>query len=120
MDGRILLILNKLSMHLDKQWTVEMMAAEIGVTPGHFHRVFKKKLSVPPTSYLIDLRLKEAHSLLSNPICFESVKEIRFRCGYLNASNFSRDFKKKFGITPIECRKQAWKQTASIRLDQKR
>lgn len=113
MDGRIFHIQKQIADQLDRPWTVAMMAATIGITSAHLQRVFRDMVGVPPATYLATLRLQKAHDILSDPACFDAIKEIRLRCGFLNESNFTRDFKKKFGVTPTDCRSLAWEKDQS-------
>ena len=108
MDGCISHIQKKLSSQLDRQWTVEEMADEAGLSTPHFQKLFRKEANDTPIAYLNELRLAKAHELLSDPECFDRIKEIRVRCGLLNDSNFTRDFTLRFGLNPTECRHGAW------------
>ena len=53
-------------------------------------------------NYVIELRMKYACELLSYSNL--SVLEISQKCGYNYQSYFSRQFKKKFGISPNDFR----------------
>ncbi len=57
-------------------------------------------------TYLHDLRLEKARELLETT--FKNIDEIRREIGIRNESHFTRDFKKKFGLTPTNYRKQYW------------
>lgn len=59
-------------------------------------------------AYLNELRLEKARELLEDERCFLQIKEIGHQVGLVNDSHFTRDFKKKYGLTPTEYRKQHW------------
>jgi AraC-like DNA-binding protein len=109
MDGRIFHIQEKLSRDLRESWTVERMAVEVKTSVSHFQKLFRDNLGITPHQYLNDLRLEKAYELLSEPDCFLRIKEIRILVGITTASTFTREFKTKFGKTPIEFRKHCWR-----------
>lgn len=80
------------------------MAGEIGQSVSHFHQDFKVHFQKTPLVYLHDLRLENAREMLQDATNFECIKEIAYRVGLTDESHFTRDFKKKFGLTPTEYR----------------
>lgn len=74
-----------------------------GRTPEHISRTMKKYLSVTPTEYINDLRMNYAVNRLINSN--SSVTEICYECGFMNISWFYSCFKKKYGMSPKEFRK---------------
>jgi 2-isopropylmalate synthase len=48
--------------------------------------------------------MKKARTLLRNSSM--TVENIAYAAGYQNVEHFNRQFKKKFGITPVEYRNQ--------------
>lgn len=69
----------------------------------HVSRSFKKYLGVTPTAYIRDVRLNRAAELLRSTNF--PVKEICFLCSYENPNYFHRQFRGKFGMTPVEYRR---------------
>lgn len=67
-------------------------------------RIFKIETGFTPIDYLIRLRLEKASHLLATS--FFSIKQVMAAVGYNNKGNFSRYFKRQFGITPSEYRKR--------------
>ena len=55
-------------------------------------------------SYITEFRLKKAVKLLSSGDC--SVLESALHCGFNNPGLFHRQFKKRFGITPLQMKKK--------------
>jgi len=82
--------------------TLSDVAATLNVTPSYMSRIFTENLGVTFKQYLNEIRYNYAMRLLmhsdmsSTEICFES--------GFNDYSNFSRSFKKKFGVSPGEFR----------------
>ncbi len=96
-----------LSQDLRRKWTVEDMAAAVRVSVPHLHRLFREaNEGVTPMSFLHDLRLETAREMLADPTCFLLIKEIGLKVGLKNESHFTQDFKKKYGLTPTQYRKQ--------------
>ncbi|NRF93771.1 AraC family transcriptional regulator [Paenibacillus frigoriresistens] len=81
---------------------IDEIAASIGLTPGYCQEVFKKVYGISPRQYLSELTLHEAKTLIQQPNL--SLSEIASRLGYLNLSNFSRQFKRWTGLSPLQYR----------------
>ena len=60
--------------------------------------VFKQRMGMPPSEYIIHLRVNVACDLLKNRDV--SVKEIAVRVGYDKSHFFSKIFKKHMGVSP--------------------
>jgi AraC-like DNA-binding protein len=108
MDRRIFYLCEHLSRNLEYQWTVEEMSEILKLSVRHFQKLFKSEVKSSPMNYLRDMRLEKARQLLANADSFLTIKEIRLAVGILNDSHFTRDFKKKYGVTPTEYRKGFW------------
>jgi AraC family cel operon transcriptional repressor len=69
----------------------------------HISRSFRKYLKQTPTQYVNELRL----NYVANQLRFSHrhIADIAFEAGFENQSNFHRQFKKMFGMTPLEFRK---------------
>lgn len=94
----------QISLNLSEEWPVERMAAEIGLSPSRFHHAFKEHFKTTPQEYVRSERLDRARLELLDPHNFDSIKKIAYDVGINDESHFTRDFKKKFGETPTECR----------------
>lgn len=82
------------------------MTQFVRLSERHLQKLFKSEVGISPITYLRDLRLDKARSLLETT--FLSMKEIGIAIGMLNTGLFTRDFKKKYGITPTEYRRRYW------------
>jgi len=67
-------------------------------------RCFKKYYGVTPHKYLLDSKLSIAQQEISTSP--DSIKNIAAKLGFSDAYYFSNTFKKKFGCSPSEYRKQ--------------
>ncbi len=106
MDGRIFQLKNRILENIRHDWTIEEFAQNVNISPRHLQKIFKNQMGVPPIAYLRELRLEKAREFLEDS--FYQIKEIGSKVGMPNDSHFTRDFKKKFGVTPTEYRKQFW------------
>ena len=78
------------------------VAREVGMSESSFYQKFREITGTTPHQYQKTLRLIEAHTLLS--LDGSSVSAAAFAVGYESASHFSRDYLKKFGISPKEAK----------------
>ncbi|MGD8307140.1 MAG: AraC family transcriptional regulator, partial [Ignavibacteria bacterium] len=69
-----------------------------------FKRDFFEYYNTTPGKWLTGKRLKHASVLLNTTK--QSISEIAFNSGFENISHFSRIFKEKFGLSPLQSRKK--------------
>lgn len=69
-----------------------------------FKRDFNKLYNVSPGKWLLNKRLEYSALLLKNSD--SSITQIVFECGFEDLSHFSRAFKDKFGLSPLNFRKE--------------
>lgn len=93
-----------LRQNLSHQWTVEEMAAMVGMGTTLFNDRVKSYSGFSPINYLINIRISEAIKLLKQPDL--SVTDIALDTGFYSSQHFSTTFKKLTGYTPSEFRKR--------------
>ena len=81
------------------------VAESLGVSEGHFFRVFKARFGQTPVEYLLSMRMNEAAQLLVNTEA--PVSEVAELCGYKDQFYFSRLFRRRFGQSPSPYRRKA-------------
>ncbi len=85
--------------HLDEPIDLET-AAEIAVfSPFHFHRIFKSLMGETLNEFVGRVRLERALAMRTHQPN-RTLTEIAFACGFSSSSDFSRRFKKRFGVPP--------------------
>lgn len=94
----------KLRENLSHQWTVEEMAATMGMGTTLFNEKVKSYSGFSPLNYLINIRISEAIKLLKKPSM--NVTDIALDTGFYSSQHFSTTFKKLTGYTPSEFRKR--------------
>jgi AraC-like DNA-binding protein len=93
--------------NLAQPLTREELAAVLHLSPSRFYVLFKEALGVSPTEYLQALRIQHAQRLLLNSDL--SVSEIGAGSGYPDEFHFSRLFRRRCGISPLQYRKSILK-----------
>jgi len=84
--------------------TIEEMCKVLYLSPGHFSRLFKKKMGISFVDYLTKLRMDRAKYLLANT--GQKMYEISQNIGYEDPNYFSYNFRKNTGMTPSQWRKR--------------
>jgi len=93
-----------LRKNLAHQWTVEEMAALVGLGTTAFTERVKSYTGFSPLNYLINIRISEAIKLLRRDNV--KVTAIALDTGFYSSQHFSTTFKKLTGYTPGEFRKR--------------
>lgn len=79
--------------------TVESISKFLGINRGYFSTIFKNAIGKSPKQYIVDVRLeKAARFLLENNF---TPSEAARSTGYSDVFNFSKMFKRKFGVSPL-------------------
>lgn len=81
------------------------LAEQLRCSPRHLYRLFSEEFGVPFRVHKTEMRLLLARQLLVETNA--TAANIAERCGYRHMSLFGSLFKKRFGMTPIEWRRQA-------------
>jgi AraC-like DNA-binding protein len=89
--------------HSDRPIELEDAAAQAGVSPFHFLRLFSSVLCVTPHQYLVRSRLRHAARLLADDDD-KAVTDIAYDVGFGDLSNFTRTFHRAAGVSPLKFR----------------
>jgi AraC-like DNA-binding protein len=87
-----------------RDWTIELLARESGLSRSALAERFTAFAGQPPMQYLANWRMQLAANLLLNGV--DSVAMIADQVGYESEAAFSRAFRKIVGLPPGEWRKQ--------------
>lgn len=93
-------VLRRIETQYTENLSVDQLAAEANMSVSAFHHNFKSVTSTSPLQYLKSYRLHKARMLILHDGIKASTAAIRV--GYESASQFSREFKRYFGVTPGE------------------
>ena len=86
--------------HIREKLSVPILAQKVGVSPSYLTALFHKNLQISPGEYIRRIKLQESKQMIrENSMNFT---EIAQALQYSTVHHFSRQFKKKFGLTPSE------------------
>ena len=97
--------------------SIEQMAAIAGMAVTTFHRHFKEITKLSPLQYQKRIRLYEAQQFLLRGD--GDVNTAAYSVGYQSPQQFSRDYKKLFGMPPGHSAKEVRKSLAEMLANQK-
>lgn len=98
--GRIAKALRRIHTDYRDELDVQMLAREAGMSLAVFHAQFKAVTATSPMQYVKTTRLHHARVLMVQSGL--NVGAAAARVGYESASQFSREFKRLFGVSPID------------------
>ncbi|MHC3467535.1 AraC family transcriptional regulator [Streptomyces sp. 7R007] len=84
--------------HYTQTLRVADLARMCGMSPSPFHRHFRALTAMTPVQYQKRIRLQEARLLLMSS--GDDVTTVGFAVGYDSASQFSREYRRHFGLPP--------------------
>ena len=90
--------------HYSKHLTLDMLARKVSMNKYRFCKSFKLQTGRTFTSYLNNVRIRNATGLLEKADL--NITEIAYSVGYRNLVHFARVFKELHGISPREYRKK--------------
>ena len=91
--------------------SVDEVAEYLGLSRAYLRNIFTLFEGISPRDYLIKTRFERACNLLESNV---PVKVTAYSIGYTDQMQFSRIFKKHFGISPTEYRKRACGRALSV------
>ena len=98
--GQVNRTVQRIHAEYARDLTVEELAETAGMSASAFHQNFKAVTSTSPLQYLKTIRLHKARMLM----VYEGLRAgiAADRVGYESSSQFSREFKRLFGASPVE------------------
>ena len=97
-------IINLLRENFFEHINLSDCAKQLNISYDYFQHKFKKLTGTSPQQFLIEQRLLFAEKLLieGNSNC----TEIAYRCGFSTSAQFSAFFKRRFGQSPLQYKRQ--------------
>lgn len=93
---------NYINTNFNKGIKISDVLNHLALSRSYLFSIFKKRYGVSPQHYLINLRMNQAISLLLNSDY--SIQMISNAIGYSDSLNFSKAFKKHYGVNPSQFR----------------
>tara|TARA_R110002049_G_scaffold110162_8_gene259202 strand:- start:1070 stop:1993 length:924 start_codon:yes stop_codon:yes gene_type:complete len=103
---RINKVLKFIDVNLDSNLTLETVSKVALFSPFHFHRIFKAITNETLNSYISRRRIEKSASILMHKKEV-SITELSLQYGFTSNTSFTRAFKKFYGVSPTEFRKQS-------------
>ena len=97
-NKKLIGVINYLDQNLENDLEFDDVAAMHSISRRQLERLFKEHVGVSPKRYLLDMRLLRGRSLLTETDM--SVTEVSVACGFNSPTNFSKQFRTKFGTSP--------------------
>jgi AraC-like DNA-binding protein len=106
-DPGLSLAITALHREPQRDWTVQTLARQAGLSRSVLAERFTQFVGVPPMQYLASWRMQLAANELR--VSNDSVATIANRVGYESEAAFSRAFTKSMGEPPSSWRKRQWR-----------
>jgi AraC family transcriptional regulator len=102
---RLLPVLVHIQANLDQDLSLEALATRAQLSSFHFHRLFRSAVGETLKQYTQRLRLERAANRLV--IHDATILDVALESGFQNHETFSRQFKRRFQVTPKSYREWA-------------
>jgi AraC-like DNA-binding protein len=104
-DEHVMQVFEQLSTHELLNLSVADLAAKFSCSKRHLNRLFHQHFGFSVAAMRMEMRLLKAISLLRDP--YAKVINVAEQCGFNHLGLFNTCFKRRFGISPGQWRKQA-------------
>jgi len=101
-NNDVIFAMTYMNEHISEKISIEAIAKLCNVSVNTLERHFAEMLDNSPSQYLRQKRLAKAKELLAEL----NVSETCDQCGFADISAFVSQFRKAFGITPLQYKKQ--------------
>lgn len=106
--GRVNRAIDHITRNLAEPLQLEDVARVAAFSPFHFHRIFRALVGETLAAFIKRVRLERAVYLLAHRKD-ASLTEIALACGFSSSSDFSRSFRKAFGVPPRVFDVERWR-----------
>ena len=100
--ARFNVVLDFIEHHVCHNIRLGELASLVGLSVDHFSHAFKESYGVSPYRYLLQRRIKRAHTLLQTTD--DTIATIAASVGFSSQSRFSQTFASLIGASPSACR----------------
>ena len=107
-DSRINIALEYIHNNYSQEITLNKLAEITNLEKNYFIRLFKQYMNSTPFQYIIKYRFNTALSLIKREY---SLGEVALLVGYSDIASFSHAFKRIYGISPSEIKREQMQKT---------
>ena len=97
-------LIDYINTHYNEQLTIDFLADYFGYSRTHFMSIFRQHTGTSCIEFILQIRLNKSCELLIQT--HDSIADIATKVGFSNLSNFNRQFKQRFQLTPKQYRKK--------------
>lgn len=87
--------------HIGEEISMAVISNELNISYQYFSKLFKEEAGMTFSEYIQETRMKEAYRMLLEG---EKISVISEKIGFKNANNFTKAFKKMYGMSPTSLR----------------
>ena len=102
-DKRLRQLIQTVVSRPEDEWNIEKMTAIANLSRAQLMRLFKQQTGISPHAFVNLIRLRQAAVLLRQTA--DSVLSIALNVGFQSETHFGKAFKKQYGISPGQYRK---------------
>lgn len=85
----------------DCELKVETLVSLCGISDTYFQQIFKANYGTTPQKFILAKRLSHAKAVIDSGD-FDTISQVASSVGYSDPLYFSRAFKKKYGLSPVQ------------------
>ena len=93
-----------LAQETAENWTMQRLAARVGLSEAYLSRLFREQMGIPPMAYLHQQRMEQAANLLLHTT--RSIGHVAQDIGFAEQNYFARCFKRYYGLSASQYRSQ--------------
>ncbi|WP_314309140.1 AraC family transcriptional regulator [Kingella denitrificans] len=113
-DKRLRQLIQTVVSRPEDEWNIEKMTELANLSRAQLMRLFKQQTGISPHAFVNLIRLRQAAVLLRQTA--DSVLSIALNVGFQSETHFGKAFKKQYGISPGQYRKNEAVDTAALPL----
>ena len=113
-DKRLRQLIHTVVSRPEDEWNIEKMTALANLSRAQLMRLFKQQTGISPHAFVNLIRLRQAAVLLRQTA--DSVLSVALNVGFQSETHFGKAFKKQYGISPGQYRKNEAVDTAALPL----
>ena len=102
-DKRLRQLIQTVVSRPEDEWNIEKMTALANLSRAQLMRLFKQQTGISPHAFVNLIRLRQAAVLLRQTA--DSVLSVALNVGFQSETHFGKAFKKQYGISPGQYRK---------------
>jgi AraC-like DNA-binding protein len=105
-------VIDYIFVHYQEKISVETLASLVFLSPRQFERRFHEFFHLPPSDFILKVRIDMAIRLLIESDV--SITQIAVQCGFYDNSYFTRQFKRRMVLSPLQFRKKYLSRSQTI------